>query len=159
MGRLGSIVGKVRKGVGSLFRGGKPKPPKIDRTYSLTGTGPWGHRGIASGNAAEPDLSAENISKWKPLTEDQTLGFLYDNQPLFVHSTNVAMMQYDREAEKLMVEFKDGSAYLYDAVTPTEAEHFVRYMSKGQAVWDLLRVRGTKHGHKKNFVKIRDGHR
>lgn len=101
------------------------------------------------------DLSKENIAKWQKLGKDEVYSFVYEAMPLFVHSTNVSMLQYFIEEKKLVVEFKGGGVYAYSNVTEDEAIAFAKEPSKGGTVWSLLRVRGSKTAHKKPYVKIR----
>ena len=156
-----------------IFRG-RPKPPKARLLSKIVG-----HRGIAAGDLKARQEAARKHSEWirggrvgleppEPYTEEerlkhrqlgsaQAMGFVYDQEPLFVHSSNVAMGQYFLPDKKLMLEFLDGSAYTYDNVTEDEAIEFVQYASKGGFVWDRLRIRGTKKGHQKPYRKIRFG--
>ncbi len=81
--------------------------------------------------------------------------FLFQGALLPVSSSNVAVFQYDAQAEELTVGFKNGSVYRYAGVTLSEARQFYDASSKGGAVWDLLRVRGSAEGHKKSFTRLR----
>lgn len=114
-----------------------------------------GHRGVAIGSLKEPDYSKENVAKWKGYTADEVEGFVYDQQPFFVHSTNVVMAQYFIQTKQMMVEYKDSRAYLYDNVSEDEAINFAKAESKGVWVWDNLRVRGSKTAHKKSYTRIK----
>lgn len=147
MAKLRDLLGKLR----SKLRIGKPRAPVVPRREAR------GHRGVAVGSTkpGEMDLSQENIDKWKPLDHETVSAFVYDGAPLFVHSTNVAMFQYHREAHKLMVEFHNGSAYLYSDISDDDAFYFAQTFSKGGAIWDLLRVRGSRTAHKKPYVRIK----
>ncbi len=83
--------------------------------------------------------------------------FLDAGEPLFVSSSNVAMLQYFPADEKLMVEYNDGRAWMYSPVSRAVAEAIASSESKGAACWDHLRVRGegNKHAHQVNAVQIR----
>lgn len=148
---MAKLFDKIR-----AFLGRKKPVPKIN----VTG----GHRGIAAGDLAErhrrmeegeEPYSQEEIDKWQNIPADEAEDFIYGGQILHVNSSNVAAMQYHPEDSKLMVEFLNGSAYLYSNITPQEALQFVQAQSKGGAVWDMLRVRGSRTGSKKPFTKIR----
>jgi hypothetical protein len=90
------------------------------------------------------------------LSTDEVEGFVYAGEPLVVASSNVGpLAQYTIDTQQLMLEFLDGSAYLYDDVTPDEAFDFAAAPSKGEWVWNHLRIRGTKNDHRKPFRKIR----
>jgi len=65
------------------------------------------------------------------------------------------MAQYFADEQKMMVEFKNGSAYMYSNVSIGEATEFLQAFSKGSAVWTLFRVRGSKTAHKKPYKKIK----
>lgn len=52
----------------------------------------------------------------------------------------------------LEIKFHDGTYYRYDDIEPDLAEDFYTAASKGKAVWDYLRVRGTVTGHQKPYV-------
>lgn len=133
---------------------GSPRPAaKPSRTV------PGGHRGVALGNKPKDESNEAAMrawtSKWRNISPEAAEGFLYDNEILFVNSSNVAALQYFPEDQKMMVEFLNGSAYLYSGVTPTEAQGFVQAQSKGKNVWDVLRVRGSKTAHKKRYTRIK----
>lgn len=137
------------------------KPPKLSKPFAADATF---SRGIAAGSMAERRrraaagqemYSEEEMAKWRLLSVEEVDDFLSGHQPLFVHSTNVSMAQYFPEEQKMMVEFLSGAAYIYSNVSLEDAKEFVRYSSKGSAIWDLFRVRGTKKGHKKPYVRIR----
>lgn len=131
--------------------GKKPAAPKL-RTGKQRGIG---SRGIAIRSTKNPDLSPENVSKWQTLTGEQVDNFVYNQEPLLTHSSNVAMMQYFIDTNKLMVEFNNGSAYLYSNISETEAFEFAQASSKGSAIWDRLRVRGSARGHKKPYTRLK----
>lgn len=150
---MAKIVRTLLNKVRSIFRGRKPTTPKVPPSHFFPGDS-FGHRGVAAGNLQHPDVTPENLARRQMLTQGDAEDFL-NGQPLFVHSSNVAMVQYHAADNKMMVEYKDGSAWLYSPVTLEEAKSFLRRQSKGAWVWDNLRVRGTKHGHKKNAVRIR----
>lgn len=85
-------------------------------------------------------------------SEDDVEAFMNRGFILYCSSSNVSWMQYDREGRELTVKFHTTPIpYVYDNVNPTEALYFVRAVSKGSAVWDILRVRGSKTAHRKNY--------
>lgn len=145
----------IRKLVGAIgrwLRGGKPKPPKII----------GGHRGIAAQNLKKPQLDryGERLaSGHEKIGEDEATQFLAGDIPVYVMSSNVAMVQYHPKDEKLMVEYlakgrHPASGYLYSNVSEAEAISFITAHSKGGWCWDHLRVRGSATAHKKPYVKI-----
>lgn len=115
-----------------------------------------GHRGIAAGSLTpgEEDISDINVEEWEKLSKGEMQGFLV-GEPLRVHSSNVAVLQWFEEPEQLFVEFKDRSVYLYQPVKKAIAMEFLRALSKGGAVWDYLRIRGTMTGHRVNYQRVR----
>ncbi len=138
----------------------------FDKLKSLFGKKPAarplstkGHRGHAFGSREDPDLSAENRAKWKTLGGQYVEDFVQNGEIMFVHSTNVAAAQYHKDAQKLMIEYLDGSAYLYSPISESMAYTFAEYDSKGGFVWDYLRLRGkgADHRHRPGItaVKIR----
>mgnify|MGYP001615593602 FL=1 len=117
-----------------------------------------GHRGVAAGSLerrAREGFTQAEINKFKPISEDYASDFVYEGAVLFVHSTNVSASQYWINDKKMMVEYKNGSAYLYYNVSEQEAISFVRAMSKGGWGWTHLRVRGSKTRHRKPYVRIK----
>jgi hypothetical protein len=68
-----------------------------------------------------------------------------------VTSSNVATIQWLREEEMLFVGFRSGAWYGYYDVSEREAIGFYESGSKGRAVWDMLRVRGSRWAHKKRY--------
>lgn len=69
-------------------------------------------------------------------------------------SSNVDLAQYDWEANVLYIEFKGGAVYAYDNVSFNEAVSFANAPSYGKWVWDHLRIRGTKLGHRKPYSLV-----
>ncbi len=74
--------------------------------------------------------------------------FVLEGVILFVSSSNVSAMQYHKDEHTLMIEFKDGKAYLYRPISESLAYTFAEVGSKGGAVWDYLRVRGPGGDYK-----------
>ena len=147
---MASIFSKIR----NWFKGPNPSAPQppIGRLR--------GHRGVAERSAKQPDLSPENVAKWEPIQEPEVEAFVHGNQILPVHSSNVESLQYFAEDKKLLVSFlgkdgRPGSAYLYSNIQEHEALLFAAARSKGEMVWNMLRVRSSKTAHRKPFVRIR----
>ena len=132
--------------------GRKPKPPRLSPS-EMAG----GHRGIAARDLrpGKQDFSEENVSKWEQLTGNEVEDFVYGGVAFKVHSSNVSQLQYDHEQNILTVAFKNGAVYAYSMVTPAEAARFIQATSKGSTVWDILRVRGTRDGTQKPYVRLR----
>lgn len=154
---LGRITGKITSKINRAF-GLRAKPPKPAPASRVIG-----HRGIAAGSLKERQrlqaegkqpYTAEEIAKWRQLSGDVVEDFVENEQPLFVNSSNVVLFQYFKDVQKLLVEFKGGKSYLYDNVSKTEAIEFATAQSKGGAVWDLLRVRGSRTAHKKPYRRV-----
>jgi hypothetical protein len=143
---MSSILSKLR----NLFGFTPPEMPKIPGT---------GNRGIAARSIKNPNLRAyeQRIAAGLPNTigNEELNDFINGGNMIFVHSSNVAGMQYFPEEQKLMIEFLNGSAYLYSSITRDEALQFAQNASKGKTVWDLLRVRGSKTAHKKPYKRIK----
>lgn len=95
------------------------------------------------------------MRRWRDIGSEEMNNFVYRQQWLPVNSSNVVQVQYIWEVQKMIVEYMNGGRYLYSNVTDQEAIDFVRAPSKGGWVWSVLRVRGTKKGHKKPYVKVR----
>ena len=161
---LGKITGKITSKINRAFglRGKPPKPAPTSRVI--------GHRGIAAGDLKErqrraaefyrtgrPEdqpYTAEEIAKWRQLSGDEVEDFVENEQPVFVNSSNVVMVQYFPVVQKLLVEFKKGASYLYSSVSKVEALSFAQAQSKGGWVWDNLRVRGSKTAHRKPYTRV-----
>lgn len=115
-------------------------------------------RKIRNGQIEAPPeemYSAEETERWSYLTEGDVEGFLYNNELLVVNSSNVNAAQYYPEEQKMMVEFRNGSAYLYSNVSLDEARLFVREKSKGSFIWNQFRVRGSRTAHQKPYLRIK----
>lgn len=69
-------------------------------------------------------------------------------------SSNVRWVQYDIKAQSLFIRFWNGNLYRYWTMTEREAASMYNSASKGTWVWDNLRVRGTKLGHRKNYQLV-----
>lgn len=132
------------------------KPSKVKPSPFGQGQG---HRGIAAGSLKKPDLESYRqrvIAGTTDIPASEVEAFLNNEHVLMVHSTNVHSIQYFPKTNELMVEYDGGqSAYLYKDVSPLEALQFVQAQSKGGAVWDVLRVRGSATAHRKPYTKIR----
>lgn len=74
-------------------------------------------------------------------------------------SSNVRRIQYSIQKAELYVTFKDQSVYVYFNIFVQEARSLYQSGSKGGWVWDNLRVRGTKLGHRKDYALLVEGHR
>lgn len=90
-----------------------------------------------------------------------------------VDSSNVYEIAYDAEGAFLYVRFRategrgtgkrlnaPGSLYRYRNVEPRDFKQFYEAASKGEWVWDHLRIRGTVAGHQKPYalVGVMDGY-
>ena len=160
---MSSLFGKFTNKIRNVF-GSRPVAPKVKtpqqklREHFTELKVATGSRGRAYGSLQFPNLSAENVAKWRDLGDVHGTAFVYEAEPLFVHSSNVAQFQYFINSETMLVEFLNGSTYKYDNVTEQEAVSFFVAQSKGGAVWSILRVRGSKTQHKKPYTKVRTGH-
>jgi hypothetical protein len=132
-----------------------PSGPPVPRST----THPHGHRGLALGDVRQPDLSRAREAAERGqdlfLASDEVHGFVHEQEPLFVRSTNVAMAQYFKADEKLMIEYLNGSAYLYSDVSERMALDFAQSPSKGDWVWSHLRVRGSRTEHRVPYERVR----
>ncbi len=78
----------------------------------------------------------------------------------YVQSSNVEFFQYlyfsgeGTLLQQLVVGFLDGSSYIYEGVSLSEALLFFRTSSPGGQVWTTLRVRGTVFGYSKPYRKL-----
>lgn len=156
-GVVTDFIRDLARGVVGLFRRRTTPAPRPPRK-PLHG----GHRGIAAGSLKPgmQDFSPENIAKWERTSADEVESFVYDGEWFSVHSSNVQALQYNNDKKELLVKFKPkgrnpGGLYKYENVTTEEAVQFAQAQSKGGACWDMLRVRGTKYGHKKPYSRVR----
>lgn len=143
---MANILRKIAGRIRNLFSR-KPAKPKLR-----------GHRGIAAGNLKRPDLEsyAERVSTGhENIPEDEVEDFFAGGNPIFVHSSNLRMVQYFPDANKLMVEFKGGKAYMVSDISLDEAVSLIIAQSKGGWYWDHVRIRGTKTGSQKPVERIR----
>lgn len=112
------------------------------------------HAGMGIGSRERPDMSAENARNWAFIGERDVVDFIYRGKPLSVHSSNVRVFQYDISKKELFILFKNGGKYVYSSIDPREAYQIIKHWSKGVAVWDYLRIRGTRYGHRKPYRKV-----
>lgn len=89
------------------------------------------------------------------MTIKEVQAFIYDANVTYVGSSNVVAGRYFLDSEKLVIEFNTGGIYLYSSISEEDARVFLRRKSKGGFVWDYLRIRGTKLGHKKPYIRLR----
>ena len=149
-----SIVAAVGRWLGGGLFGRVPKPPSVKERQNIHGEVMAFHRGLALKSRKAPNLSAENIAKWRELTVQDAQDFI-DGYPFFAHSSNVAMVQYFYQVKQMMVEYKNRRAYLYKSISVDEALIFFGAFSKGGWVWDNLRIRGTATGFKKYYIRLK----
>ncbi len=97
--------------------------------------------------AKKPRPKASRGSQGGIITGDEIQDFLENEALLFVTSTSHAAAQYFPDANKLMIEYQDGHAYLYSDVSPREAEDYARAPSKG--IWGVENLIGRENldGH------------
>src|SRR5262245_43553637 len=84
---------------------------------------------------------------------DDLSAFLHGKQRGVI-SSNVSAAQYNPEDHYLQVGYKNGGWYGYHDVSAQEASSFYSSGSKGNWVWDNLRVRGTVFGYRKPYAFI-----
>lgn len=148
MASVRSIVNRLR----NMFRRReKPTAPRLPRMPGLGDKRPGkvvGHRGVATGLPSDTD-------KHEMIPPSETEGFVYKEQILHVHSSNVATAQYLIDQQKLILSFHNGGVYEYGNVTEQEAINFAQALSKGKWNWDNIRVRGSRTAHKKPYRKIK----
>ena len=97
----------------------------------------------------------ESPQTWEPTDVDRYMMGHW----LPVTSSNVASIRYLGDENALEVEFHGGRPeepgfYRYDQIPPAMARDFAKAASFGRWVWDNLRVRGTRYGHKKPYTFI-----
>lgn len=90
----------------------------------------------------------------EPLGESDVERFVNGEEAIMADSTNVYSLFYRPDYQSLQIEFLNNSIYLYSNVTEAEAEDVALAMSKGMWIWDELRIRGTKYGHRKSYMRI-----
>lgn len=71
-------------------------------------------------------------------------------------SSNVHSFSWDRKLERLYIQFHDGSVYEYYECSEREAISLYNAVSKGTWIWDNLRIRGTKLGHRKGYTLMKE---
>lgn len=147
-----------------------------------------GHRGVAAGDVqgriaagkASRGIRVERLPKVnlapgvnveaRAFTDDErrrhqmvgpveVQGFVYEQQPMSFHSSNVLLAQYFAKDNKLMVEYQkrdengkligQSRGYMYSNVTPREAISLAQAGSKGVWSWSNLKRAG------KPFVRIK----
>lgn len=70
------------------------------------------------------------------------------------NSSNVQEIWYDLPSQSMYIKYQNGGTYRYWTVTEGEARLFFIAASKGETVWDVFRVRGSKTAHKKSYAKV-----
>lgn len=146
--RVRRLLGMKRPKVVPSQYLGKPKlPPHVPEGKIV------GHRGVAAGDVADW-LKVPAPTPYVPIPWQEVDDFLNDQRVVYVHSTNVRAGQYLPDEGKMILEFLDRSFYEYDNISRQEAILFLTAASKGSWVWDTLRIRGTKYGHRKPYRKV-----
>jgi hypothetical protein len=151
----------VRKAVRLFFKEKKPEFKKFTGAIGYTGYSEgkrlWSHGGYwGATKPVEKKVPPYPEGKMPVMTEIE--GFIYEGDILPVYSSNVGSARYDHDNETLYVVFHGGRGehrrYKYWPISEDEAHAFGIAFSKGGWVWDHLRIRGTKYGHKKNYVEM-----
>ena len=88
----------------------------------------------------------QNDPEWRFLNEQEEI-----STPA---SSNVTSFWYDGRDYEFFVRFTDGSIYKYVGVPPDVAIKFYQANSKGGAVWDYFRIRGTSLGHQYSYYMV-----
>lgn len=111
--------------------------------------------GKASGGLQKVDYPTARPAKQRPAGEDGKL--------ILVNSSNVHSIGYLPEERLMMVRFLGnvngrragpGPLYHYFNVPPKIWQRLRDSASKGGAVWDLLRIRGTAYGHQFDYALV-----
>jgi KTSC domain len=102
----------------------------------------------------KPAPEKKKIEPRTPLADFLTMG-----KWLAVTSTNVAQIAYSLDEQTLFVQFHPGKndpspRYWYKPINAKQAQQFALAPSKGGWVWDHLRIRGTKLGHKVPYGRM-----
>lgn len=100
-----------------------------------------------SERAIAEDRAAKVLDEWSEDERRVLSGERFETP----QSSNVAWYRYLAANEELHVGYKDGSVYAYFQMSVPEMMEFHQAGSKGGAVWDQLRIRGTALGHKKPY--------
>lgn len=135
-----SFVGKVLNVLGDIFgrKARKIEPPETGQIPTTF---------IIREQPQEPPLEFGSADVFL-FFETPHVGF---------DSSNVVSFQYFNQEHRLIVGYKgrrppsEVGYYEYLGVTEDEAKQAFMAMSKGGWVWDVLRVRGTRCGHKKPY--------
>lgn len=108
----------------------------------------------------------KNVRKEREALERQrsnpALRFMEGERVTDFSSSCVSAFWYEREHSLLFVQFKDNSLYRYgiagsNNITGDMAMSLFRAASKGTWVWDNLRIRGTKLGHRVPYYLVSGG--
>lgn len=114
----------------------------------------------------EEKKSARERMREEQRRRDPAFGFVELQIPLVngvdFTSTNVHWVQYDKEVQRLFIEYRsghktDGRLYAYSPVSETLARAAFESSSKGIFVWDNLRLRGTLLGHRLSYALVSGG--
>ncbi len=114
---------------------------------------PWHHVGSTGVSTVNPEEVGDALDR-----EDMQT-FLAGEFTIMADSSNVRYIKYIPEMQELEVGYKASgrrgdSAYRYASVTVEEAALAFIATSKGGYVWDVLRQRGTRYGHKKPYWRV-----
>jgi hypothetical protein len=89
---------------------------------------------IPTGAPDIPDLGGR-----QPTNNEQVM---ISGEPVYVGSTNVSSFWWNWQAQRLFVEFLDGSLYAYEGVPLAVAVGMIETDSHGRYVWNVLRANG-----------------
>jgi hypothetical protein len=163
----------VKKALGAREQQNGTRGRTIERLRTRQGE-VRGHRGSRSVSRRSPQYEGEHesgVASFRQRAENylttpegieiprnEVNEFLFGGSIIPVASSNVGAVQYDAENRIMRVQFlKTALPFAYSDVSLAEAESFISSASKGQWVWDNLRVRGSSTRHKKPFAQMAHG--
>ncbi len=83
--------------------------------------------------------------------DDPVSKFLHQKFTLFVISSNVKAAMYDPDTQWLHIAYNNGDQWRYGQVSQVEVERFALAGSKGDWIWENVRIKGkgNKHLHRR----------
>jgi hypothetical protein len=139
-----------------LTPGGAPTPPPagtpqataIGKFIDAEDVSPWETIGSTGVSTINPEEVGDALNR------DDLEAFVDGSMVIYTDSSNVSYFRYMPDVYILEVGFKNGAVYRYGNIDVRDAANFVTATSKGGAVWDYLRVRGTLLQHKKPYWRV-----
>jgi hypothetical protein len=101
-----------------------------------------------------PNVGPGTAGHGTALTPEQVQNFIYQSEFMQVRSSNVRAARYQLEDRALVITYDGGTTWKYSPIDVAEALSFAQAESKNEWLWANVRIKGTKHAHRKTVTRV-----